>query len=92
MLFCWGQADSLFIQIHGVRDYLDEHGNDSDDPSDGVENDPFNESSPALLLGMGRPVTKEEVLVDMPSRSIVDRLVSRFFKTSEPSLGMFFTS
>lgn len=71
-------------QINGVKEYLDEHGDNSD--NDGVEDDPYDDSSPALLLGTGRSMTKEEVLVDIPPRSIADRLVSRFLKTSEPSL------
>lgn len=70
-----------------MKEYLDEHGNDSDD--DGVEDDPYVDSSPALLLGTGRPLTKEELLVDIPPRSTADRLISRFLKTSDPSLGEF---
>jgi hypothetical protein len=67
-----------------VREYLDEHGDNSDDGM--VEEDPYRDSSPALLLGTGRPLSKEELLVDIPPRSTADRLVSRFLKTSEPSL------
>jgi hypothetical protein len=38
---------------------------------------------------MGRPVSIEEILIDIPAQSVADRLVSRFLKTSEPSLGAF---
>lgn len=79
-------TDRLWPQINGVKEYLDEHDHSDED---GVEDDPYDDSSPALLLGTGRVMTKEDVLVDIPPRSIADRLVSRFLKTSEPSLGEF---
>lgn len=69
-----------------MREYLDEQEDNSDD--DGAEADPYDNSSPVLLLGLTRTVTKQEMLADIPARSIADRLVSRFLKTSEPSLGM----
>lgn len=68
-----------------MREYLDEQEENSDD--DGGEADPYDNSSPVLLLGLTRTVTKQEMLADIPARSIADRLVSRFLKTSEPSLG-----
>ncbi|KAJ5175012.1 uncharacterized protein N7482_000889 [Penicillium canariense] len=74
---------AVLEEINGVKEYLDEHENfDDEKREDGLGDD----SSPALLLGMSRPITKEEVLVDIPPRSIADRLVSRFLKTTEPSL------
>lgn len=72
-----------------MKEYLDEDGENSDDES--VKIDPYDDSSPVLLLGHGRPVSKEEVLMDIPPRSITDRLVSRFLKTSEPARGMVFS-
>lgn len=81
------QADGFAPQINGVKEYLDEHENDSVD--DGVEDDPYVDSSPALLLGTSRPPTKEELLVDIPPRSTANRLVSRFLKTTHPSLSEF---
>ena len=68
-----------------MREYLDENGHDSDDQ--GPEDDPYESSSPVILFGNSRPVTKEEMLVDIPARSIADRLISRFLKTTEPALG-----
>ncbi|CAG8898049.1 unnamed protein product [Penicillium egyptiacum] len=70
------------LKINDVKEYLDEDGENTDD--EGVETDPYDDSSPVLLLGRGRPVSKEEVLMDIPARSIADRLVARFLKTSEP--------
>lgn len=69
-----------------MKEYLGEDGENSDD--EGAEVDPYDDSSPVLLLGHGRSVSKEEVLMDIPPRSIADRLVSRFLKTSEPARGM----
>jgi hypothetical protein len=70
-------------KINGVKEYLDENREGFD--NENVETDAYDDSSPVLLLGNGRPVSKEEVLVDIPPRSIADRLVSRFLKTSEPA-------
>lgn len=72
-----------------MKECLDEDGENSDD--EGVEVDPYDDPSPVLLLGHGPPVSKEEVLMDIPPRSIADRLVSRFLKTSEPARGMLFS-
>lgn len=76
------------MKINGVKEYLDDDKETSDD--EGVDIDPYDDSSPALLLGHGRPVSKEEMLMDVPPRSIADRLVARFLKTSEPARGMSF--
>lgn len=70
-----------------MKEYLDENQEDSED--DGVEVDTIDRSSPILLLGNSRPVSKEEVLADIPPRSITDRLISRFLKTSEPARSKF---
>ncbi|OGE57630.1 hypothetical protein PENARI_c001G06720 [Penicillium arizonense] len=75
---------AILEEINGVREYLDENGHDSDDQ--GAEDDPYESSSPVILFGNSRPVTKEEMLVDIPARSIADRLISRFLKTTEPAL------
>lgn len=75
------------MKINGVKEYLDADGEHSDD--EGIEDDPDDNSSPVLLLGYGRPVSMEELLIDIPAQSVADRLVSRFLKTSEPSLGAF---
>lgn len=65
-----------------MKEYL-EHEERSDD-----EDDPYQENSPVLLLGLTKTISKEEVLVDIPPRTTTDRLISRFLKTTEPSLGM----
>ncbi|KAJ5701343.1 hypothetical protein N7488_008891 [Penicillium malachiteum] len=75
---------AILEEINGVKEYLDEQEENSDE--DGIEDDPFDASSPVLLLGLAKPITRQEVLADMPERSIADRLVSRFLQTSEPSV------
>lgn len=82
-----GEKADLTVQINGVKEYLDEQEDNSD--YDATEEDPYSDSSPFLLLGMARKVTKQELLADIPARSVADRLVSRFLKTFEPSIGMF---
>lgn len=71
------------VKINGVKEYLDENQGNSEDED--VEADDTDNSSPILLLGNSKPASKEEVLLDVPPRSIADRLVSRFLKTSEPA-------
>ncbi|KAJ5891462.1 uncharacterized protein N7473_007690 [Penicillium subrubescens] len=74
---------AVLEEIHGVKEYIAEHEiSDQEDFEDGLGEGP----SPALLLGMSRPVTKEEVLADIPPRPVADRLVSKFLKTTEPAL------
>ncbi|KAJ5090939.1 hypothetical protein N7532_009623 [Penicillium argentinense] len=74
-------------KINGVKDYIGVYDDDSD--HEGAEEDVDGDTSPALLLGMSRPISKDELLVDIPPRSIADRLVARFFKTTEPSLSRY---
>ncbi|KAK9858740.1 hypothetical protein MYU51_018049 [Penicillium brevicompactum] len=74
---------AILEEINGVKEYLDENQGNSEDED--VEPDDMDSSSPVLLLGNSKPVSKEEVLLDIPPRSIADRLVSRFLKTSEPA-------
>ncbi|KAJ5092946.1 hypothetical protein N7456_008807 [Penicillium angulare] len=75
---------AILEEINGVREYLDEQEENSD--GDGIVQEPFENCSPVLLLGISKPVTKQEILGDIPSRMVADRLVSRFLKSSEPSL------
>ncbi|CAG8878586.1 unnamed protein product [Penicillium salamii] len=81
---------AILEEINGVKEDLEENQGISEDED--VEADDPDNSTPILLLGNRRPVTKEEVLVDIPPRSIADRLVSRFLKTSEPARSESFAS
>ncbi|KAJ5784552.1 uncharacterized protein N7503_009764 [Penicillium pulvis] len=75
---------AILEEINGVKEYLDEQEDNSD--NDATEEDPYSDSSPVLLLGMARKVTKQEILADIPARSVADRLIARFLKTYEPSI------
>ncbi|KAJ5895032.1 hypothetical protein N7495_006723 [Penicillium taxi] len=74
----------ILEEINGVKEYLNEQ--EETYSKNGFEGDPYDKSSPVLLLGMSKPVSREELLSDIPPRSISDRLVSRFLKTTEPVL------
>ncbi|KAJ5915809.1 hypothetical protein N7454_010950 [Penicillium verhagenii] len=75
---------AILEEINGVKEYLDEQEDNSD--NDLTEEDPYGDSTPALLLGMAKKVTKQEMLADIPARSIADRFISRFLTTFEPSI------
>ncbi|KAL2831125.1 hypothetical protein BDW59DRAFT_140449 [Aspergillus cavernicola] len=47
------------------------------------------EEGPALLLGLCPPGGKEDFLALVPSKSVVDRLVFRFFNSMEPGVLIF---
>ncbi|KAJ5225565.1 hypothetical protein N7468_006790 [Penicillium chermesinum] len=74
---------AILEEIKSVREVINDAAETPKDLSGG---DPFDESSPALLLGTRRLMSKQELLTDLPQRSITDRLVSRFLKSSEPFL------
>lgn len=42
---------------------------------------------PLLLQGVSKPLSLGDVLVAIPPRPVVDRLVSRYFNSMEPSVG-----
>ncbi|OQE22551.1 hypothetical protein PENSTE_c010G04977 [Penicillium steckii] len=77
---------AILNEINGVKDSIDYYVDEETDDVKAEEYRDNDSSSPNLLLGMSRPVTKEELLIDIPSREITDRLISRFLKTTEPSL------
>ncbi|PTU20884.1 hypothetical protein P175DRAFT_0501517 [Aspergillus ochraceoroseus IBT 24754] len=61
---------------------------DSDELSDedAVEYEPVNENAPTILFGLGKTATKEELLTDLPSRTVADRLVSLFINSNQPAV------
>lgn len=77
----------------GVDHHLD--GNDTNqdtfDPDDEFSQDEIVQveqeaSRPMLLFYSGRVLTKQELLADLPSREVVDRLVAKFLNSDDPSL------
>jgi hypothetical protein len=43
---------------------------------------------PTLFFGLSPLMNQSDLLASLPSRPVVDRLVSRYFNTKEPILGM----
>ncbi|KAF4342185.1 transcription factor [Fusarium beomiforme] len=75
-------SDMRAIQVEHIREHLDE----ANDASDLGIVDPAQSQVP-LLLGPGRLAPSlEEILADIPPKHIADRLVSRYFTSTEPSI------
>lgn len=53
------------------------------------EEESFDAPCPTLLFGLSKPASKEELLSDIPSRPVTDRLISQFFNSKEPFIGKF---
>ncbi|KAL2808177.1 fungal-specific transcription factor domain-containing protein [Aspergillus granulosus] len=60
--------------------------NESDDVTDDElsEEDDTSEFAPVLWFGLTRPTSIEELLVDLPSRQVTDRLIHYFLNSEEP--------
>lgn len=66
-----------------VKKYLDEDVELSETHLDGTENQAC--QGAAFILGNPGPVTKMELLDSIPSKPIVDRLVSQWFNFQDPA-------
>jgi hypothetical protein len=70
--------------IAELKDHLDNeesrHSEDLDSPYPTI-------TGPQLLYGCPKPADKDEILSSIPTRSVVDRLVSRYFNSFEMSPG-----
>ena len=77
--------------LDGIADIKDHFENEKEgEVQDGCRlSDPVypDWTGPQLLYGCPRLVTKDEILASMPSRPVVDRLVSRYFNSFEMSPG-----
>jgi hypothetical protein len=74
------------LQINGVREYLQESNEISDEEL--VDEDRRSASSPTLLLGLNKPASREDLLTDIPPRPVTDRLIAQFLNSKEPLLSM----
>ncbi|PYH42674.1 putative C6 transcription factor [Aspergillus saccharolyticus JOP 1030-1] len=77
---------AVLEEISEVREYLREQDVPSDDEL--VHNDTTNATSPILLLGLHKTLKKEELLAQIPPRSVTDRLVARWLSTKEPVIAI----
>lgn len=56
------------------------------DIEDEEDSDEAHETTPSLLLGMDANTSKADLINFIPERSIVDRLMTRYFESGDPSL------
>lgn len=72
-----------FIKIEEVKDYFaNEHGDEDADDSGEM-------SYTMLTFNPFSPATKEGLIGMLPERSVVDRLIARYFNSHSPSLREF---
>ncbi|KAE8414013.1 fungal-specific transcription factor domain-containing protein [Aspergillus pseudocaelatus] len=75
---------AILEEINGVREYLQEGNDISDDEA--LDDGHLNTPSPTLLLGLNKAVSKEDLLADVPPRPVTDRLIAQFINSKEPVL------
>ncbi|KAF4993403.1 hypothetical protein FGRMN_6490 [Fusarium graminum] len=69
-------------EVEHIREHLDETNKSADL---GIADQA--QSQVPILLGPGRPTPSlEEILADVPPKNIADRIVSRYFTATEPSI------
>ncbi|RLM00164.1 hypothetical protein CFD26_107054 [Aspergillus turcosus] len=71
--------------VNEVKGYLQQEA-DEESEEEVMDDNFFDSSSPALLLGLNKPASKEELLADIHPRPVADRLVSQFLHSKEPLL------
>jgi hypothetical protein len=69
-------------KINEFKESLNDIDEVSDDGPD-EEND-ASEFAPTLWFGLTKPTSKEELLLDLPSRQVTDRMVHYFLNSEEP--------
>lgn len=69
----------LLLQIEEVKGYFNEAPDEDFDPSNGVQ-------TAAMALGNTTPASRADILAALPERSVVDRLVSRYFNSNDPAM------
>lgn len=75
--------------LDGISDLKDHFEQEEENAATTHTSDPSlsDSAGPQLLYGCTKRATKEEVLASIPSRQVVDRLVSRYFSSFEMSPG-----
>ncbi|KAH8700829.1 hypothetical protein BGW36DRAFT_317045 [Talaromyces proteolyticus] len=77
---------AILDDINEVKKYLHDDDVSTDDGYHEEADEVHDSSSPALLFYSGRALTKEELIADLPERSISDRLMARFLNSGDPTL------
>ncbi|OJJ46897.1 hypothetical protein ASPZODRAFT_141678 [Penicilliopsis zonata CBS 506.65] len=75
---------AILEEINEVKESLQENSDFDDDEDD--DTGPCGKSGPSLLFGMGKAVTLDELLADLPPRPVADLLVSQFLNSMEPAV------
>ncbi|RAL11369.1 putative C6 transcription factor [Aspergillus homomorphus CBS 101889] len=73
---------AVLEEISEVREYLREQDAHSDDEL--AQNEATDVAGPTLLLGLHKPLKKEELLASLPPRPITDRLIAQWLNSKEP--------
>ncbi|KAL3442646.1 fungal-specific transcription factor domain-containing protein [Aspergillus insuetus] len=73
---------AILEEINEFKESLNDIDEVSDDGPD-EEND-ASEFAPTLWFGLTKPTSKEELLLDLPSRQVTDRMVHYFLNSEEP--------
>ncbi|KAF4245442.1 hypothetical protein CNMCM8980_009673 [Aspergillus fumigatiaffinis] len=76
---------AILEEVNEVKGYIQQE-TDEESEDEFMDEDFFDSSSPALLLGLNKPASKQELLADIPPRPVADRLVSQFLHCKEPLL------
>lgn len=61
---------------------------DTEEDTETIEYGSSESSYPQLLFGIHEIPSKDELLADLPPRSVADYLISRVLEIDEPSIGM----
>jgi hypothetical protein len=82
---------AILKDIEEVKDYFDEtaaedtYGMEESYPLQNMTNQ---QQASAMFLGISKPANKAELLVSLPGRAVVDRLVSRYFNSNHPAMNL----
>ncbi|KAF5247334.1 hypothetical protein FANTH_6425 [Fusarium anthophilum] len=71
--------------IAELKDHFDSEEEVAHPDIQGIESPPAEMTGPQLLYGCPKPTSKDEILASIPTRPVVDRLVSRYFNSFEMS-------
>lgn len=79
-----------YVQVDGDDDQdFDDDGFLEDDSEDEIVEVEQDANRPTLLFYGGRVPTMQELLVDLPAREVVDRLIAKFLNSDDPTLGKY---
>ncbi|RFU24674.1 hypothetical protein B7463_g11665, partial [Scytalidium lignicola] len=83
---------AILDDITELKDFAEPFEHIGDETGDETRDSTFVDAAadgnhgPTLLVGVFPPVSQSELLTFLPPRAVVDRLVSRYFNSKEPSI------